>query len=473
MQSRWTDIDGPLHYLDSGGSPGAPVLVCVHGLGGSAQNWAAIAPLLTSRFRLLAPDLAGHGLTRSQGRSTTVQANQQLLHRFIETVAGGPVLLMGNSMGGMISLLEAGERADWVRGLILVDPALPFVPSLPDPRVMALFALYMTPGIGRAMAAGRRRLSPEAAVAGVLGLCCADPSRVPADVVARHVDVARQRAGYTEAGRDFSAAMRSVLATAGYLRGAAYRRQIGTVTCPVLLIHGAADRLVPVTVAAAAARTHPSWSVVILSGVGHVPQLEAPAESAAAIGRWLTATGLEASGREPQRMSGSNEGSSDEVQYLGHVARDRSSHARQAGRAVRGRAAQLRRARCPFGPARSWPGPGWRAAGRPGRHPATEHSPVPDRVLRRAQGGRRRGTAERDVQAARGGVPPRPQRGQGAHYLGRHPRRRSGRRGPGRSLQIYAVGLPEGAAAHSRSSSCWRLRRTGRCCPTRRWPIPP
>ena len=309
MQSRWTDIDGPLHYLDSGGSPGAPVLVCVHGLGGSAQNWTAIAPLLASRFRLLAPDLAGHGLTRSQGRSTTVQANQRLLHRFIETVAGGPVLLMGNSMGGMISLLEAGEQPGWVRGLILVDPALPFVPSRPEPRVVALFALYATPGIGRAVAAGRRRLSPETAVAGVLRLCCADPSKVPADVVGRHVDLARQRAGFTEASRDFAAAMRSVLATAGYLHGQAYQRQIGTVRCPVLLVHGAADRLVPVTAAAAAARAHPSWSVVILSGVGHVPQLEAPAECAAAIGRWLTATGLEASGRHPQHAGGTSEGS--------------------------------------------------------------------------------------------------------------------------------------------------------------------
>lgn len=295
-RSGWTDIDGPLHYLDWAGPAGAPVLVCVHGLGGSAQNWAAIAPLLTDRFRLLAPDLAGHGLTRSQGRPVTVQANQALLHRFLAGVAGGPVLLMGNSMGGMISLLEAGEHPDWIRGLILVNPALPFVPSRPDPRIVALFALYATPGIGQVLAAGRRRMSPEAAVAGVLSLCCADPSRVPADVVGRHVELARQRAGFTEAGRDFAVAMRSVLAMAGYLRGQAYQRRIAAVHDPVLLLHGAADRLVPVTVAAGAARAHPSWTVEILSGVGHVPQLEAPAACAAAISRWVSAAGLEGSG---------------------------------------------------------------------------------------------------------------------------------------------------------------------------------
>lgn len=299
MQSCWTDIDGPLHYLDSGGPESAPAVVCVHGLGGSALNWTAIAPLLDGRFRLLAPDLAGHGLTRSRGRPATVPANQRLLHRFCQAVPGLPVLLMGNSMGGMIALLEAGEHPDRVRGLILLDPALPFVPSRPDPRIAALFALYATPGIGRLLAAGRRRMSPEEAVADVLALCCAEPSRVPPDVVSRHVGQARQRAGWQEAGPDFAAAMRSVLATAGYPGRLSYQRRIAAVECPVLLLHGSADRLVPVTVAAGAARSHPSWSVRILADVGHVPQLEAPAECADEIGRWVSAEGLDSPGRQP------------------------------------------------------------------------------------------------------------------------------------------------------------------------------
>jgi pimeloyl-ACP methyl ester carboxylesterase len=58
------DVDGPVHYLDFSGPARGPVIVCVHGLSGSAVNWAAIALLLTNRYRLIAPDLAGHGLTR-------------------------------------------------------------------------------------------------------------------------------------------------------------------------------------------------------------------------------------------------------------------------------------------------------------------------------------------------------------------------------------------------------------------------
>jgi pimeloyl-ACP methyl ester carboxylesterase len=284
--SHWIDIDGPVHYLDFGGRARGPVIVCVHGLGGSAINWSALAPRLTGHARVLALDLAGHGLTQSRGRSPDVAANRVLLHRFVESVAPGPVILMGNSMGGMISLLEADAAPETVAGLILVDPALPLVPSRPDPWVAGMFALYATPGLGRLMLA-RLRPSPEDLVAGVLSACCADASRVAPEVVAEHVDLVRQRAGFDGAGRDFTVAMRSVLATAGYVRGQAYRRSVNSVGCPVLLLHGERDRLVPVSVAQSVARANPSWSLVVLPGVGHVPQLEAPQECAAAIIGWL------------------------------------------------------------------------------------------------------------------------------------------------------------------------------------------
>ncbi len=291
-RSAWIDLGGPVHYLDFGGRAQGPLIVCVHGLGGSGLNWAAIAPLLTRRCRLIAPDLAGHGLTQSLGRGANVAANRDLLHRFIKSVATGPVILMGNSMGGMISLLEASADPDAVAGLILLDPALPLVPARLDPRVAAGFLLYATPGVNRLMMG--RRPSPEEMVASVLSALCADPSRVPPEVVAEHVEQVRERAAFDGADRDFTAAMRSVLATAGYVRGTAYRRAVRSVHCPVLLLHGERDRLVPVSVARSAAAANPSWSLVELLGVGHVPQLEAPRECAEAITRWLGSEGSSA-----------------------------------------------------------------------------------------------------------------------------------------------------------------------------------
>ena len=85
--------------------------------------------------------------------------------------------------------------------------------------------------------------------------------------------------------------MRSVVRTVGYPHGRAYRRRIGTVTCPVLLIHGTEDRLVPVAVARAAARANPAWSLREFPGVGHVPQLEVPGRTADAVLDWLGSAG--------------------------------------------------------------------------------------------------------------------------------------------------------------------------------------
>jgi pimeloyl-ACP methyl ester carboxylesterase len=291
--SRWIDIGGPVRYLDFGGPAHGPVIVCVHGLGGSAMNWSAIAPLLTDRYRVLAPDLAGHGLTQSLGRGTDVVANRGLLHSFVAAVSPRPVILMGNSMGGMISLLEASAAPGAVAGLILLDPALPFVIARPDPFVAAMFALYAVPGFGRYMMRRRRRLAPETLVASIMSLCCVDASRVRPDVVAKHIELERERAVFANLVPDFTAAMRSVAATVGHA-GQSYRRGIRSITCPVLLVHGTHDRLVPLAAARAAVRANPAWSLLEMLDVGHVPQLEAPRETALAIIDWLGSAGRHA-----------------------------------------------------------------------------------------------------------------------------------------------------------------------------------
>ena len=289
--SRWADLDGPVHYLDFGGPADGPTVVCVHGLAGFAVNWLAVAPLLAGSCRLLAVDLPGHGLTGSCGRGTGVPALHAVLHRFIDAVPGSPVILCGNSMGGMISLLEAAAVPAAVAGVVLIGPVLPLVPAMPDRYVTPMLAAYAVPGLGPLLMS-RRRGCPEDLVQSILSLCCADVSRVAADVLAQHVMVARQALSLPGTEQEISAAARSMIAIfAGDLRGGAYRRAIGSVSCPVLLLHGTRDRLVPVAVARAAARAHPAWTMIEMPGTGHVPQLEAPDDTASAIIGWLGAAG--------------------------------------------------------------------------------------------------------------------------------------------------------------------------------------
>src|SRR5690348_12888685 len=103
-----TIAGGPVHYVDYGGE-GTPV-VLVHGLGGSHLNWMCVGRELAAAppgYRVVAPDLVGFGRTPLAGRSSSIEAQVELLAAFIEKVAGGPCVLAGNSMGGLISVLTA------------------------------------------------------------------------------------------------------------------------------------------------------------------------------------------------------------------------------------------------------------------------------------------------------------------------------------------------------------------------------
>jgi pimeloyl-ACP methyl ester carboxylesterase len=293
--SRWADLDGPVHYVDFGGPDDGPLLVCVHGLGGSHANWAAVAPVLARTCRVVALDLAGFGLTRGGARSTSVTANQELLHRFLTEVVGAPAVLVGNSMGGLIASLEASRHPQTVAGAVLIDPALP-LGGRPDPVTVAMFTGFFLPGIGPAMLSGRARVrTPEQLAMATFQLCCVDPSRVPGEALKAHIALAEARGGYPQMQREFLVAARSLLwELAHRFRHAAMLRRISS---PVLLLHGEKDRLVPIGAARTAARANPGWRFEIATDVGHVPQLEAPDWTVEQILDWLTHEGCDAARR--------------------------------------------------------------------------------------------------------------------------------------------------------------------------------
>jgi len=285
--SQWADLGVPVHYVDHGGPAGGPLLVMVHGLGGSLVNWAALAPLLTGTCRVLALDLIGFGHTQAGTHPATIEANQQMLDRFLSEVVGGPAILVGNSMGGAITILQATRHPGSVTGLVLIDPALPVkVGSQPDPLVAASFGMYAVPRLGRAMLKARRRVrSPEQLAMDVLRLCCVDPTRVPAAVLEQHLEVARARRGYPDIDEHFLGAARSLMTMLA--RRSAYLLTMKAIRGPVLLLHGEKDRLVAVGASRAVAAANPAWRFEVAEDVGHVPQLEVPGWTAGRILDWL------------------------------------------------------------------------------------------------------------------------------------------------------------------------------------------
>jgi pimeloyl-ACP methyl ester carboxylesterase len=259
----------------------------VHGLGGSAVNWMAVGPEFAKRHHAVAIDLAGFGRTPLFNRSAALGANAALVHRLIDEVIGAPVILIGNSMGGNIAILEATEHPQWVSRLILVDPAIPGVHvRRPDPTTLGVVAALSLPGLAEIVIDRRARmLGPERLVRQTLAMVAADPSRVDGAMLDAHVQLTRERSNL---GRQNSRAFTQAVRSLG-LRMADPRfwTRMKKVEAPTLVVHGELDRLIPVAAARDLVRRRPDWTLEILKGVGHVPMMETPDRFLEIVNRWL------------------------------------------------------------------------------------------------------------------------------------------------------------------------------------------
>src|SRR5215211_5996948 len=98
------------------GSPDAPVLVLIHGLGASGRVLERVAPLLAARFRVIVPDLPGFGETG--GEPTTIEG---MARAVLEVVDAEEFVAAGHSMGGLVAVALAELAPDRVTRLVLVN----------------------------------------------------------------------------------------------------------------------------------------------------------------------------------------------------------------------------------------------------------------------------------------------------------------------------------------------------------------
>lgn len=268
--------------------------VMVHGLGGSATNWTDVMGLLRDRLDSVAPDLPGFGWSPPPpGGDYSLRTHAETLAAYVASLDAGPVHLLGNSLGGTVSLVVAATRPELVRTLTLVSPALPVL----RPRASNLhLPALAVPFAGQRLARRLNRFPVHQRVQATLALTFADPRRVPAQRVDEAISEARRRLQLEHEAEAVLGSLRSLIAA--YLRPRSWPlwRLAETVRVPTLLVYGLADRLVDPRTASRAARAIPHARLVLLPDSGHVSQMEHPEVVAAAVRRFL-----DAATRDPAR----------------------------------------------------------------------------------------------------------------------------------------------------------------------------
>ncbi len=298
-------IKGQPIHVNEQGSPTNQVALLIHGWSSSSYALSSLLPLLRHRFACKAVDLPGYGESPPPRGRATIAGYADLLADLICDISDGPVVLIGHSMGGMISLTLALHYPMLVERMVLLCPTI-------SGHLSTFINLFISPitllerfGLAERLVAAIEphflnvtdNLMRPVSFAERTAITEADYMRLRAD--ARRPGQGRVRAECYQAMH------------AGDLRG-----RLGAVETPSLVLWGAEDNTVPLRDAGVVADEWPRADLRIIPKAGHWPQFEAPDAThryiAAFLGLPLITTRLDAgSGQDISRV--------DEVaQFLAH-----------------------------------------------------------------------------------------------------------------------------------------------------------
>jgi pimeloyl-ACP methyl ester carboxylesterase len=263
-------------YLEAGNGP---VLLLIHGMAGTCENWRAVIEPLARRHTVIALDLPGHGSSAPGGGDYSLGALAAGLRDLLVALGHDRATLVGHSLGGGIAMQFAYQFPEATERLVLVCSG-----GL-GPEVSPVLRAAALPGADLFIAA------------------TAGPGRVAGSALARglsavglrpNADVAEVARGYASlADRDrraaFLATLRAVVGTEGQRVHAGDRLYLAE-GVPVLIIWGRADHMIPVSHGEHAHRAIPGGRLEIFDEAGHMPQIETPARFVAVLERFLEET---------------------------------------------------------------------------------------------------------------------------------------------------------------------------------------
>lgn len=242
----------PVSYAERGDGD---VLLCVHGWIGSGALWERMLPGLSERFRVIAPDLPGHGDSgMPAGFSFTYPGFSRFLDGLLDALALPSVHLVGHSMGGSISLHYAGLYPHRVRKLVLID-----TPSRSAALTWPAHLPFLEWGLGLV----HPYWGPHI-VAPMIKSSVRHPERLPRPWLQRAV------------GQGSKLRRRALLETTHLVRDFDLLPVLKRIEAPALVIHGDSDGSVKLSEALRLRDTLPDARLFVVPDCGHCPNYEYP-----------------------------------------------------------------------------------------------------------------------------------------------------------------------------------------------------
>ena len=267
-----------------------PVLLLLHGIAGSSRAWREVMPTLAEDYRLIAPDLLGHGESAKPLGDYSLGAFASGLRDFLGVLDVERATLVGQSFGGGVAMQLAYQHPSVCERLVLVDSG----------------------GLGREVSPLLRAITLPLAEY-VLPVVFPGFVRERGDAVSRFLHRRGLRSGraaemwlayrsLTESDnrKAFVRTMRSVIDPGGQSVSAMDRLYLAAAV-PTLIVWGADDPIIPVEHAHAAHEIIEGSRLEIIEGVGHFPHVEAPERFVAVLRDFLETASVAPSGDETHR----------------------------------------------------------------------------------------------------------------------------------------------------------------------------
>lgn len=250
-------LNNGLHYVYLEGGQGEPLML-LHGFGGNKDNFARVARYLTPHYRVIQPDHIGFGESSHPPQADyTPTAQAERLHALAQALGIKKVHLGGNSMGGHVALAYAARYPQDVASLWLLGSGGVWK-NAPQSEVFKTIEK-----------SGRNPLliKNEEDYAQVIPLIMNDPPFLPR--FAMNV-LAQERIRNADLEERIFPQMLSDPVD----------ERINGLTVPALLVWGEQDRVIHAGTAEVMHRLMPRSTVIVMPGVGHVPMVERPQQSA-------------------------------------------------------------------------------------------------------------------------------------------------------------------------------------------------